>query len=278
MQCRDTYHCLCAYLLDEGPDSETVKLIREDPDLCPKCRTCNDRDRRRQLQLQRSVTALVQKQRFNVTAPDFLKQRIITELGDPEEYRESGVSALDLIRWGTHIAQIYNTKGDLSEVIVPYIGKGLEENELCVWVIRDMSEEEARTALMEEIPCLQEYIDIGQLQLISYKDWALSEACFDSQRTLDNCLKKCQEALASGYLGLRIVGNASRLEQSDWDSVMEYEGLLNNALPNYKALAMCSYKESECTIDNIVDVTNTHQYVISKIDDCWRLRRSAEIE
>lgn len=278
MECRDTYHCLCAYLLDSELESEAVESIKADPRLCPRCRTCTYYNRRRQLKLQQNVRVLVQKRFSDVNMPDSLKRSVVFELGRAEEYRESGIEALGLIRWGTHMAQLYNTKNDLIEVLVPYIGSGLEENELCVWVTSEISAGEIRTALVEEIPNLQEYTDRGQLQLISYESWYSSVTGFDKQSALDSCLKKCQESLHDGYSGLRIIGNAPREEQSDWDSLVEYENLLDDAVSDYKMLIVCAYKESKCTMDNVVDIIDTHEYVIFKTDNLWRLRRSAEME
>ena len=269
MECEDIYRCLCAYL-DGELDPETTESVEEHLSWCPVCR--------RELESQRTVKLLVQEQFLNITAPDYLKKRVMVELGRAEEYRESGIQPLDLIRWGTHSAQLYNTKDDLAEVLVPYMEKGLEQNEVCMWITSEMSEGEARYALRERIPRLEKYIDSYQLQLLSYEDWYLPEGHFDMRYVLNSASKKYEQALSSGYSGLRVTGNVSWLERSDWDSFMEYENLVNSIVQNYKLLLVCVYKESKCTRDNIVDVMNTHKYVISKIDDSWRLRRSAEIE
>jgi len=268
MECREAYRWLCAYL-DGELDSERAESIQKHLELCALCR--------RELELQQVVKTLVQEQFLNVAAPDYLRERVIAELERVEEYRESGIQALDLVRWGTHAAQLYNSKNELAEVLVPYMGKGLEQNELCVWVTWDISQEEAKEALAEEIPGLQTYIDKCQLQLFSYEDWYLPGGCFDMQCVLNNAAEKYQEALSNGYSGLRMTGNGSWVKQSDWDSLMEYENFVNSIVCDYKLLLMCAYKESKCSIDNIVDVMSTHKYVISKIDDSWRLRRSAEI-
>jgi len=142
MECRDIYRYLCAYL-DGELDSERAVLVEEHLKIC---RTC-----RKELELQQIVKSLVREEFLSITAPDCLKERVMIELDRSEEYRESGVPVLDLIRWGTHSAQLYNTKSDLAEVLVPYIGRGLEQNELCVWVTSEMSEKEAREAITEEV-------------------------------------------------------------------------------------------------------------------------------
>jgi hypothetical protein len=195
------------------------------------------------------------------------------ELDRAEEYRESGIQALDLIRWGTHVAQLCKTKNELTELLVPYIEIGLEQDELCVWVTSEISQEEAREALAERIPHLQEYIDKGQLQLFSDEEWFMSGGQFDGQCALDGGHGKCHEALSSGYEGLRITGNLFWLDRSDWNSFMEFESDLGNAIQDHKALVVCVYREDKCTTDNIADVMETHEYVLSKIDDSWRLKK-----
>ena len=268
MVCREVCDCLCFYLdeeLDSGKAGEVEMHLR----FCPACK--------REMEIQIALKRLLQRRLGSVAAPDSLWRNVRFELGRAEEYRESGIQVLDLILWGTHIAQFYNTKDDVPEILVPYIEKGLEDNELCLWITSEMSEGDARDALSAHVPSLQKYVDRRQLQFFSYKDWYLSEGRFDLQKTLDGASRKYQEALSNGYSGFRVTGEASWLELPDWDSFMEYESILNNFVSSYKALVVCVYKECKCTTDNIDDVMDRHKYVISKIDDSWQLRRSAEI-
>ena len=274
MECKDNWVCLCAYLIDEEPEPEGMIAIAESPDLCPKCRSCSDHERQREIELQRNTRAMIQRRLPTVTAPDFLKKNMALELGKAEEYRESGVQALGLVRWGTHIAQVYRNEDELTEVLVPYTERGLEDNELCAWVTSEISKEKAREALTKEIPNLQEYMNVGQMQFISYQDWYMSDESLNVQYALDGVLRKHEEALSNGYSGLRITGNIFWSDESDWDSLMQFEDLLDDAVQDINALVICVYKESECTKDNIVDVIDRHRYVISKTDDLWQLRRS----
>ncbi|MFC1718676.1 MEDS domain-containing protein [Candidatus Poribacteria bacterium] len=268
MECRDISYYLCAYL-DGELDQDKMGSIVEHLGLCSHCRS--------ELELQQCVKALVNERFSPISAPDHLRNMVMLELGRAEEYRESGIQILDLLRWGTHIAQLYETKNELTELVVPYIETGLEQDELCVWVTAEMSQEEARKALAGNIPDLQRYIDKGQLQILSHEEWFMPDGRFDGQCVLDGGHKKCHEALSSGYEGLRITGNLFWLDQSDWNSFMEFESNLDGIIQDHKSLVVCVYKESKCTIDNIADVMNTHEYVISKMDDSWKLRRLEEM-
>ena len=274
MKCMDkSYHCLCAYLIDEEPDPKEMGFIEADPELCPKCKTCGRRHL--EVECQREIRSLLRERSIRSSAPDFMNERVKHELETIDEYRDFGSQVLDVIPWGTHIAQFYNIRSELAEVWVPYIKTGLQQNELCVWITAEMSQPEALDALSKQMPDVQNYIEKRQLQMFSYKDWYLSGGNFNVQKVLDGAFDKCVEAQSDGYSGFRVTGNTEWLNFSDWDSFMEYERLLDNAAPEQKALILCVYKEAKCTKGNIVDVMDRHKYVISKIDESWRVRRAA---
>ena len=269
MKCKDVYNCLNSYL-DGELDSEKNEAVELHLKSCPVCR--------KELEIQQAVKVLVQKRLSDFSAPDYLKRKVTFELGRADEYRESGIKALDLIRWGTHIAQFYNTKNDVTEILVPFLGEGLSDNELCVWIVADLSESEARDAIAKKVPNLNEYIEKRQLQIFSYEDWYLSDGGFNVERVLNNAISKCREAENNGYSGFRATGILSWVDRADWVPFMEYESLLNNAVPDLKALINCVYKESKCTESNIADVMDRHKYAISKVDDSWVVKRLAVCE
>ena len=70
-----------------------------------------------------------------------------------ESLRKSGIDVIGDVPWGTHFCQFYQTKEDLMEILVPYFKSGLENNELCVWVISQPLEVgKAKEALRGVIP------------------------------------------------------------------------------------------------------------------------------
>jgi len=273
MKCKDMWVCLCAYLIDGEPEPEKLKALMENPNICPKCKTCSERARQQEIRLQKCARSLVQKRLPSVTAPAVLRENLIFELERAEEYRESGIQHLGLIRWGTHIAYLCRDDDEMAEVLVPYIEKGLEENELCACIISEMLSEKTRELLTNEIPDLQKYMAKGQLQFLSHHNWHSSNGSFDVQEALDGTVRKYEEALANGYSGLRVTGDVFWLDESNWDSFMNYEDLLDEIAKDSKSLVICIYKETECTIDKIVDIVNRHNYVIRKTNDSWQLKK-----
>lgn len=196
------------------------------------------------------------------------------------EYRNFGIRAIiEPIPWGTHIAQIYEIKEDLIEILVPYLKTGLEANEFCVWITPEILNcKEVKEALKEKLSNINKYIRSKQLLILSYKDWYLKEGEFDSKRAQKKIINILNKALKRGFAGLRITGDMGWAKGQNWESVMDYERSVNNNIRNYKVLAICSFPINKCTKEDIIDIINTHQYTLIKKDRIWRITESSEIE
>jgi len=265
MECKDINIWVCAYL-DNELDPEIKELFDKHIAVCNNCR--------KEIEEYKSLKFLIQKRISCIKAPDILKKKIIVELSRIDEYRETGIDVIDLLCWGSHIAQLYEGKDEVTEVIAPYMTKGLEQNELCLWIISDISKYEAKDAITKVFPDVETYLDNGQLEILSYKDWYLAEGHFDGQQILDTSSKKCKDAISNGYSGLRVAGTTCWLDRNDWDSFIDFEELMNNAISDQKLLVLCSYRQNECAKNKIADVMNTHKYVLCKSDHLWRLKRT----
>ncbi len=107
------------------------------------------------------------------------------------DIRKSGIDIIGDISWGTHICQFYQTKEDLTDILVPYFKEGLENNEFCLWVTSQPLEvEDAIEALKRVVPYLNANLEKGQIEIISYTDWFLTEGAFDPERVLNGWVEK----------------------------------------------------------------------------------------
>src|SRR5215471_1733128 len=86
---------------------------------------------------------------------------------------------------GTHMCEFYGTSQELAETLVPYFAAGLRQNELCMWVTADsLGVEEAKAELRKMVPSLERYLEIGQIEIVDYRDWYLKGGNFDADRVL----------------------------------------------------------------------------------------------
>lgn len=189
-----------------------------------------------------------------------------------ENFRKTGIAIIDDVRWGTHFCQFYQTKEDLVDILVPYFASGLENNEFCIWITsQPMREDEAKEALRKAVPHVDQYIERGQLEIISYEDWYLMEGTFDSQRVLKGWIDKLDKALANGYDGMRLTGNTFWLEQKDWKDFVAYEEEIDGIIGKFPMLALCSYSLDKCRATEVIDVINHHQFALIKQEEKWTL-------
>lgn len=187
-----------------------------------------------------------------------------------KKLRTSGVKVIGEVTWGTHFCQFYQTQEELTEILFPYLKAGLENNELCIWVMPHVfkTKKEAVEHLRKTIPELDIYLEKGQIEIIPYKNWYAEEDSPDSKKTLKNWIKKADEALDSGYDGLRLVQDFSWLK-NDWKKLIDYEEELDEAIENSRITAMCTYSSNKFDANKTMCLALNHQFVLVKKEGKW---------
>ena len=59
--------------------------------------------------------------------------------------RRTGIGVVGDVPWGTHFFMFHETKEDLLDILTPFFKAGLENSELCVWIISEPLNEERHT-------------------------------------------------------------------------------------------------------------------------------------
>ncbi len=173
-------------------------------------------------------------------------------------------------QWGDHVCQLYETKEDLINVLVPYFKVGLENNELCLWITSDPLEvEEAKTSLANAVVDMDSYINKSQIEIVDAVEWYKKSREFDSDRALQALLEKEKLALEKGFRGLRISGNISWLTRSDWEDFTQYEAMVGVTIRKRNIVAICSYLLAKCTIADIVNIVSNHGCTLIKQQGNW---------
>ena len=186
------------------------------------------------------------------------------------QLRKTGLAIPDYLEWGSHICPFYESKGDLLELIVSYFRAGLEGNEVCIWVISDsLSLEDAKAAIRAAVPNLDLYMAKGQMEIIPDEQFYLIDGVFDSEAILDCCFKKEKETLASGYAGLRTVGNSFDLQNDRWEDWIAYENRLQEELAGHKIIAMCPHSLRRCTASQFLEAVESHDCAIVRRQGRW---------
>ena len=191
--------------------------------------------------------------------------------------RKSGIDIIGDVPWGTHICQFYQTKEDLTDILVPYFKEGLENNEFCLWVTSQPLEiEDAKEALREVVPGLNVFLEKGQLEIISYNDWFLTEGVFDPEKVSNGCAEKLNYASHNGYEGVRLSGNNSWLDKENWDSFIKFKEQMDNVIGNCRMIVLCTYSLDRHAVDEISYLGVNHQFTLVKSNGKWKLIESSK--
>jgi PAS domain S-box-containing protein len=194
-----------------------------------------------------------------------------------ERIRHTGIDLVGDVPWGTHFCQFYQTPRDLLDILVPYFKAGLENNECCMWITSEpLGASEARESLQRAMPNLEDYLESGQLEILSHSEWYLKGGRFDSDEVLAGWLEKLEYATDSGYDGLRLSGNTFWLEKADWDDFTDYEAAIDTVIGRYHMLAICTYCLDKCSALEVLDVIKNHQFALIKRAGRWDTIESSD--
>jgi len=189
--------------------------------------------------------------------------------------RKAGIDIVGDVPWGTHICQFFQTKEDLTDILVPYFKQGLENNEFCLWITsQPLDVEAAIEVLRKDVPDLNVYLEKGQIEIISHNDWFLTEGEFDPEKVSNGCAEKLSYASQNGYEGVRLSGNNSWLDKESWDSFIKFKEQMDNVIGNCHMIALCTYFLDKHNVDEIIYLGVNHQFTLVKSVGRWKLIES----
>ena len=93
--------------------------------------------------------------------------------------RKMGIDPPGSVPWGTHFCQLYQTREDLLDILVPYFKAGLENNEYCLWITSaPLGQQAARHAMSASMPDFDRYLERGQIEIVPHTQWYLKDGAF----------------------------------------------------------------------------------------------------
>jgi DNA-binding CsgD family transcriptional regulator len=184
--------------------------------------------------------------------------------------RNTGISLIGEMPWGTHVCLFYETEQDFLDTTVLYFKAGLDSKEFCVWAISEpVTEAEARNALSRAVPDLDQHLAAGGIEIVSGREFYLDGGRFDLQRITATWNEKLRVALANGYDGLRASGNAFWLDTDRWSEFGDYESELDNTIAGQAMTVLCTYPLAESKPVDVLDVVRAHQFTAARRKGDW---------
>jgi len=173
---------------------------------------------------------------------------------------------------GTHYCLFYRSKEDLVNLLAKYFIHGLENNEFCIWVVGDTGvERKARELLFESITDRNKTEIEKQVEFRNSREWYLRGGAFRPDIILQGWQDKLANAVNQGYRGIRVTGDLGWYDETNWQSLIDYEMYLNDVIPNDRIAAVCSYPLDRMNASELIQVTQHHQLAIAKNNGEWHI-------
>jgi hypothetical protein len=192
----------------------------------------------------------------------------------------AGDKALLNMPWGSQVCQFYNSKEELVKLLVPYFKQGLERNEACVWLVGDMSAEEAKNALAAAVSGLEHYMAKGLMQIGHYSEFDTNPD--GTLRPADKLREQFADVgstvRASGPEGPHASGNAGCADNGAAASqLMDDESKVNCAIQSSRMMAVCTYPAKATFRRRCRDLIRDHGKIFVKRGE-WMHDKSRDAE
>lgn len=168
-------------------------------------------------------------------------------------------------RANDHLASIYDTHNDQFEVVVPFIQRGLDRGERCLYVADDNTREEVLDALRKGGIDVASARDSGALSIHTKADTYLQTGAFEQDAMLDFWQERLAQARdKDDYAGVRAAAEMTWAldEGTALDRLVEYEAMLNTIYPGEDYVVLCQYNRERFPADVLSDVIRNHPLVI----------------
>ena len=183
----------------------------------------------------------------------------MNEPAPAREFVASGIPAVGNVPWGTHICHVYDSMDELRHVLVPYFKTGLERGDRCVWLPGEtLSEQSARELLQTEVADLDELERRGQLAISRVP--AYEPGGLDADAAVRRWLDAEEEAIASGFSGLRVSGCPSPLARESWRELVDFEAAVHRAFCDRRVVVLCNYASSMIPLAELLEMLNHHGF------------------
>jgi DNA-binding CsgD family transcriptional regulator len=183
--------------------------------------------------------------------------------------RETGILPLTHLPWGAHICLFYETDQDLVDATTSFMQAGLSRNEFGLWMLPDeISRDVAIDAMRAAIAGFDHFCGAGAIEVQNTRDEYRKPACFSFRKHIEIHVAK---ALSRGFAGLRGAGTALWIADNAWETYLQYEAQIAEALAGEPAMMLCTYKLSGARASDLADVAQFHQFSILLRKGRWEL-------
>ncbi|MBE0429008.1 MAG: MEDS domain-containing protein [Thermoleophilia bacterium] len=182
--------------------------------------------------------------------------------------RDSGISLIGELEWGSHFCQFYQTRNDILDILLPFFRTGIEKNELCMWVIQDSID---TADILAELTGADSFFakaaKEGKLRIIPIAGWLAGRHGMDSA-----VVPWLDDAIMNGFDGLRLACEPAAEGDDDClDSADELQ-----VISRLNVLANFLYPHDSYDAPGLMEIVRNHAFALVRNAGAWEIVESSE--
>jgi KaiC/GvpD/RAD55 family RecA-like ATPase len=164
-------------------------------------------------------------------------------------------------RRGQHICLFYETPLEQQAVSIPYLQRGLEQGDCCVYI----ADERTPQTVVDEIRAaglnIDQLVPHGAMQVLTKYESFLRYARFEPRLMFEFLEKTARTAARNGFSGVRVSAEMSWALSTGCEQLIEFEALSNEYLKSWNMTMLCQYNLSRFTPQILEDILRAHPCV-----------------
>ncbi len=163
------------------------------------------------------------------------------------------------LRLGDHVAFFFKTNAERLAFVIPYMVRGIEDRERCVYIAHENTLTEIRKEFREAGIDVDAAAASGALSIVTTHDTYLRHGIFEPERMIADLDRDVRFALQMGFSGLRVTGEMSWALDLPYalSRLCEYERELCRRWPSQLG-GLCQYNESLFTPQVVDKMAGCH--------------------
>lgn len=163
-----------------------------------------------------------------------------------------------------HVAAFFSSDAERYAVIAPFVMEGLARGEKAFHIIDGDNREQHIRGLMQAGIEVPRATAAGQMEIVPWEAMYLSGGHFDQDAMLGRIQDVLRNTATQGLPLTRLVANMewAVLPPRSVDDLAQYESRLNNILPAFQDVVLCTYDLAKFDAGVIIDVMRGHPAVI----------------
>lgn len=180
--------------------------------------------------------------------------------------------------WGTHLCLFCETKQDLVDSALTFLGPGAAGNEYCLWVASEPLTKHEALSELSRIPELEAWRIRGGVEVRANMPGYSGRGQVDIEKIAREFHRHTAAAEAKGFAGVRICTNPPWRRFRLWSDINAYERLVDRELRGRTTIMLCTYLLEKSESDDVLNVARTHQCVMARRRGGWQFLETAYAE